>query len=109
MQAAELQQEALTRAVGGMSGANYSAIFAGFAAKGILEVDIRPRENVFTYHAWRALERQVRKGEHGVQILTWVPMRSAQAVTDDNPDGTIGRRPKSSTVFHVSQTDQIVS
>ena len=105
----ELQAEALTRATSSPSLTNYPAIFEGFLAKGIPEDQILPRENVFTYHAWRALGRQVRKGEHGVQVLTWVPMRSRTAVTDDNPDGTIGRRPKSSTVFHVSQTDRIVS
>ena len=35
--------------------------------------DILPRENVFTYHAWRALGRQVRRGEHGVKVTTWIP------------------------------------
>ena len=105
----ELQAEALTRATSSQSLTNYPTIFEGFLAKGIPEDQILPRENVFTYHAWRALGRQVRKGEHGVQVLTWVPMRSQKAVSDDNPSGTIGRRPKSSTVFHVSQTDRIVS
>ena len=110
MQAAELQQEALTRAVGGMSGANYSAIFAGFAAKGILEVDIRPRENVFTYHAWRALGRQVRRGEHGVKVTTWVPMTKNVENTDSGEVERvkIGRHARTATVFHVSQTDPIV-
>jgi hypothetical protein len=27
---------------------------------------------VFTYHAWRALGRQVRRGEHGVKVVTFV-------------------------------------
>ena len=105
----EIAEQALTRATQSQALTNYPAIFDGFTKMGIPEQDIRPRENVFTYHAWRALGRQVRKGEHGVQVLTWVPMRSNAAVTDDNPYGTIGRRPKSSTVFHVSQTDKIVN
>jgi antirestriction protein ArdC len=79
---------------------NYGNIFAGFAEKGI--ADIRPRENVFTYAAWQALGRQVKKGEHGVQCVTWVPMTKR----DDNGEAhPIGRRPRSTTVFHVSQTD----
>ena len=60
----QMQQEALSRAASGQSLSNWPAILAGFTAKGILESDIRPRENVFTYHAWRALGRQVRRGEH---------------------------------------------
>ena len=66
----EIQQEALARAVQSPSMANYPAIFAGFTAKGIAEADIKPRENVFSFHAWKALGRQVRKGEHGVRIAT---------------------------------------
>src|SRR5207302_7963659 len=68
----EMQQEALSRAIGGQALTNWPAIIHGFAAKGIPESDIRPRENVFTYHAWRALGRQVRRGEHGVKVITFV-------------------------------------
>src|SRR6516162_1927535 len=68
----EIQQEALSRAVGNQSLTNWPAIFQGFIAKGIPEHEIKPRENVFTYHAWRALGRQVRRGEHGVKVTTWV-------------------------------------
>src|SRR5499426_2700888 len=68
----EMQQEALSRAASGQSLTNLPAIFHGFMAKGIPEADIRPRENVFTYHAWRALGRQVRRGEHGVKVCTFV-------------------------------------
>lgn len=52
-------QEALTRAVSGQSCSNFPAIFAGFAAKGIPESEIEPRENVFTFNAWKALGRVV--------------------------------------------------
>jgi len=98
-----VQAEALTRAVTSNSLANYSAIYAGFAAKGIAESDILPRDNVFTYNAWLALGRQVRKGEHGVKVVTWIPCSKKQT------DGTKAAfmRPKSTTVFHVSQTDRI--
>ena len=101
-------QEALHRATSSASTSNYSNIFAGFAEKGIS--DVRPRENVFTYNAWRALGRQVRKGEHGVKVLTFI-----EAKEKDKQDPTTGqvkqgrgyRRPWSTTVFHVSQTDPI--
>jgi hypothetical protein len=106
-----IQQEALSRAVGNQSLANWPAIFAGFVAKGIPESDIKPRENVFTYHAWRALGRQVRRGEHGIKVLTFVALDRAAATDSEEGDGkpekrkARGRRPWAATVFHVSQTD----
>ena len=107
----EMQAEALSRAAGGQSLTNWPTIFAGFIAKGIPEDDIKPRENVFTYHAWRALGRQVRRGEHGVKVTTWITPKDKS----DNPDATDEERKKASrskmawtaTVFHISQTDPI--
>jgi hypothetical protein len=106
-----IQQEALSRAVSGQSFSNWPAIVLGFAAKGIPESDIRPRENVFTYHAWRALGRQVRRGEHGVKVTTFVPMGES-APESPEAERTEKRkarysRPWSATVFHVSQTDPV--
>ena len=111
----EMQQEALSRAIGGQALTNWPAIIHGFAAKGIPESDIRPRENVFTYHAWRALGRQVRRGEHGVKVVTFVPAGRDRTVGQDDADTDCerlakrrgGSRPWSATVFHVSQTDPI--
>ena len=57
-----------SRAVHGQSLSNFPAIFQGFAAKGIPESEIKPRENVFTFNAWKALGRVVRRGEHGVKV-----------------------------------------
>jgi hypothetical protein len=113
----EMQQEALSRAATGQSLANWPTILAGFLAKGIPESDIRPRENVFTYHAWRALGRQVRRGEHGVKVMTYVAIdRQSEEDTSAPPEDdksrkhkTSGRRPWMATVFHVSQTDPIPS
>src|SRR5262245_2968113 len=108
----EMQQEALSRAIGGQATTNWGAIFAGFTAKGIPESDTRPRENVFTYHAWRALGRQVRRGEHGVKVVTFVQMEGHDRT--DGQDHTDAERPAkrrgysrpwSATVFHISQTD----
>jgi hypothetical protein len=112
----QMQQEALSRAVSGQTLTNWPAIIAGFIAKGIPEQDIRPRENVFTYNAWRALGRQVRRGEHGVRVATFVPVWDKSAQPQNDADGSLperdrrktGRsRPWSATVFHVSQTDPI--
>jgi antirestriction protein ArdC len=113
-----MQQEALTRAASGQSLSNWPAIIAGFTAKGIPESEILPRENVFTYHAWRALGRQVRRGEHGVKVVTFVAVASADSKEDvdgvatNDLDGTNKRkggyrRPWTATVFHVTQTDPI--
>lgn len=97
----EISRQALERAQGGNSVANYAAIYEGFAAKGIPASEIEPRVNVFTYNAWRAIGRQVRKGEKGVKVFTFAP------VTDKDSGEIIGKRPWSSTVFHISQTDAI--
>ena len=115
----QMQQEALSRAVSGQTLSNWPAILRGFMEKGIPESDIKPRENVFTYHAWRALGRQVRRGEHGVKVVTFVTVdgRDSKEDTDgvatndvdgtDKPKSHGYRRPWSATVFHISQTDPI--
>jgi len=98
--------ESLTRAISGQSFANFPAIFKGFAAKGIPESEIKPRENVFTFDAWKALGRVVRRGEHGVKVVTFVDYRSKE-VDPDTGERKIIRRPWTTTVFHISQTDAI--
>jgi antirestriction protein ArdC len=110
-----MQREALDRAVSGQTLSNWPAIFAGFVAKGIPESEIKPRENVFTYHAWRALGRQVRRGEHGVKVCTFVACegkRDESELSGDEGDEPSKakrgfRRPWTATVFHVSQTDPV--
>lgn len=98
----DTQQEALDRARTGQSMANWAAILTGFAAKGIPEADILPRENVLTYNAWKALGRQVRRGEHGVKVSTFITI-----VKGDGDDARAFRRPRTTTVFHISQTDEV--
>jgi antirestriction protein ArdC len=102
---AEMRQAALARAVTGQSLTNYPAIVAGFLAKGIPEAEILPRENVLTFQAWKALGRFVRKGEHGVQVLTFIVC--APKADPTNPNTKSYRRPWTTTVFHVSQTEPI--
>ena len=53
-----IEQEALNNAKAERSFVNYPAIIEGFIEKGISADEIQPRENVFTYNAWRALKRQ---------------------------------------------------
>ena len=102
------QTEALTRAVTGQSLSYYPQIFRGFMARGIPEDQIIPRENVFTYQAWKALGRQVRRGEHGVKVCTFVPMELKDGKTDDGADKTVVKsRPRMTTVFHITQTDDV--
>lgn len=100
--ATEMQQQALQNATCNTSLANYGTIIIGFAEKGIPECDIKPRENVFTFNAWVALGRQVKKGEHGIKVTTWIPMSKKDANGEAQP---IGRKPRMTTVFHVSQTE----
>lgn len=104
MNVSEIASEALQRAQGSASTANYGAIYAGFEAKGIPASEILPRENVLTFHAWKAVGRSVRRGEHGVKVCTWIPMTKKDAQGEAHP---IGKKPRMTTVFHISQTDPV--
>src|SRR2546427_6589055 len=94
--------EALDRAVTGQALTNYPAIFEGFMAKGIPEADIKPRENVFTFHAWKAQGRSVKKGEHGVKVVTFIdcPSQERDPSTGEEIERSY-RRPHTTTVFHI--------
>jgi hypothetical protein len=98
--------ESLKRAVSGQSFTNFPAIFSGLAAKGIPESEIKPRENVFTFQAWKALGRIVRRGEHGVRVTTFIESKSKQ-VDPDTGEPKLTRRPWTTTVFHISQTEAL--
>lgn len=97
----EISAEALSRAESGQSMANYPAIYQGFAEKGIAESEIEPRVNVFTFDAWIAKGRCVKKGEHGVRVTTWIP------IEDKETGEIVGKRPKTAVVFHISQTKEL--
>lgn len=104
----EIATEALSRAVAGQSFSNYPAIIEGFTEKGIPETDIQPRENVFTFNAWRALGRTVKRGEHGVRVVTFIPMQKKETDPETGKETVEEfRRPKAATVFHVSQTTEL--
>ena len=85
-----------------------------FAARGVNPDDITPRVNVFTVGAWNHKGRSVRKGEKGCPLTVWIDTDKGKG--DDGPDvpaltdgarkdkGSGGIRPKTTYVFHVSQT-----
>lgn len=100
-----LERAALRNALSGQSTMNYRAIVDGFLAKDVAIQDIKPRENVFTFHAWCGLGRCVRRGEHGVRICTWVPMTRTDPQTGEISSFS---SPKQTTVFHISQTEPLV-
>ena len=102
----EIAYEALSRARSGQSFANYQTIIEGFMAKGIAPADITPRVNVLTFHAWKALGRSVKKGEHGVKVLTFVECEKKTDAQDPQSARVSVRKPKATTVFHISQTEE---
>lgn len=107
-----IQNEALNRAVTGQVLSNYPAIIEGFKEKGIPESEIIPRQNVFTFNAWKALGRYVRRGEHGVKVITVISTERKTGETDPSTGSEkieFDRRPWTATVFHVSQTDPTAS
>ena len=100
MKSSELAQTALTRARSSQATSNYGALFDGFLDMGIPADDIQPRVNVLSFHAWRAVGRTVRRGEHGVKLCTWIDAKQADT-------GESRKLARSVTVFHISQTDAI--
>jgi antirestriction protein ArdC len=96
--------QALQNAITHESTINYEAIFDGFAEKGIDANNILPRQNIFTFNAWRALGRIVRRGEHGVKVVTWIRCTKKDKETGED----VGyMKPNTTTVFHISQTDAL--
>src|SRR6266481_4491349 len=77
-------------------------------AKGIAVGDIKPRENVFTFAAWKALGRSVRRGEHGVKVVTFITIGGKADIDEATGAETVTatyRKPHATTVFHISQTE----
>ena len=60
--------------------------------------------------AWQALGRRVKKGEHGVHACTFVPVKGKQEqneLTGETKRKAGYRLPRTTTVFHISQTEPI--
>ena len=87
---AQLRLDALDRAKTDQSLSNYPAIYEGFMAKGIPEAEIKPRENVFTFQAWKALGRSVKRGEHGVKVVTFVETEGKMIQQQESKPKAIG-------------------
>ncbi len=96
----EQQIEALLRAKSGFS-KNDAIVYIMLTEAGF--EDVRPRENVFTFNAWKAQGRVVKKGEKGFAITTWIPCKPSKKQTAEGEDGK-KLRPKTAYVFHISQT-----
>lgn len=104
----QIQSEALARATNPLgSWSNFGTIINGFSAKGIPVDTILPRENVFTFNAWKALGRYVRKGEHGIKVCTFRQDQVEEQKSDGTKETKNVSRPWFATVFHISQTDPI--
>jgi len=101
----EQRTEALSRATTNSSVSNYAAIYAGFEDKGIPEGDIHPRVNVFTYRAWQAKGRQVKRGQRGVKVHTWIPVKRKEKQANGEEVVKSFKTCRTATVFHVSQTE----
>ncbi|WIF74477.1 DUF3560 domain-containing protein (plasmid) [Proteus vulgaris] len=100
----EIAIEALQRAENNASEANYDVIFDGFIAMGIAEEDIEPRVNVFTFNAWKAKGRYVKKGEKGVRVITYILVDKKQEDSEETKKVKVKRQ---TTVFHISQTSPL--
>lgn len=105
---AQMEREALERARSNPSWANFGEVISQFAARGIPADQISPKDNVFTYPAWRALGRNVRRGEKSVKITTYIPIEDKEQPIDPQTGKPRSRmRPVTSCVFHISQTEPI--
>ncbi|MBM3835942.1 MAG: hypothetical protein FJ403_22295 [Verrucomicrobia bacterium] len=60
------------------------------SAKGIPEDQIKSRENVFTFKAWNAQGRKVKKGEHGVKIHTVIETPIKEEVDPNTGEVRVG-------------------
>lgn len=100
----EIAIQALNRAENNESLSNYDAIYEGFKAIGIAEEDIEPRVNVFTFHAWKAKGRFVKKGEKGVKVITYIVVDKKQENSEETKKVKVKRQ---TTVFHISQTSSL--
>jgi antirestriction protein ArdC len=84
----------------GQDSKNIKTVLVEFCARGVDLKQIKPNVNVLTYKKWRDKGRQVRKGEHGVKIIVMI---------ENSDNKKANRVPRKTTVFHISQTDPIVS
>ena len=92
--------EALLRALNGSSKNDVVAIVA-FKEREF--EDIRPRENIFTFAAWKACGRSVLKGQKAVHVPIVKMSRKEDPETGEE---IVRRYPSTAYIFHVSQTQE---
>jgi protein-L-isoaspartate O-methyltransferase len=104
----ESPADALARIEASQNASNYPAIVSAFAARGIPAEQVLPRENVFTYRAWQAKGRQVKRGEKSVKIDVWIEYekKPGEGAPAASPAEKCRAR-RSVAVFHISQTEAI--
>lgn len=112
---AEMDYEALLRGTRFEPRGNDVAVMAEFSRRGIALDDIQtfgPAQNVRTYRAWRALGRQVQRGERGVRITVYGQAEPGPEVRIDATGAVCEpaaprRFACSAHVFHITQTAPI--
>ena len=92
--------DALRRAIEQKPGPNDVLAENAFEARGIVKP--QARVNIFTFAAWKALGRSVKKGEKSVHVDTWISKKKTNE--DTGEEETTGMRPGKAYLFHVSQT-----
>ena len=106
----ETPEEALAR-IQSMGFCNNDALaIMAFSDAGIPPDDIDPRNNVLTFRAWKAKGRQVAKGATSVRVTVWIPKKGKQdeeAPKDGEKKASGGMYPKTTSLFHVSQTIEL--
>lgn len=109
----ESPAEALARIQSAGFGRNDALAILAFSAAGISPADITPRHNVLTFRAWRAAGRQVAKGAKSVPVTVWIRKKGAPLTFDPKADPEKPAKgpcwPKTTALFHVSQTNPIDS
>lgn len=105
----EKQCEALERGRRYRVGGNDLRVITEFQGRGMNPHDIEtfgPDQNVWTYDAWQALGRQVRKGEKSVRITVYGSYESKER-NEKTGEPIIKSCRSTACLFHITQTDAI--
>lgn len=98
--AQQINAEALQRAQNCHSLQNMARVIAACQERGY-QVPAVPGENVLTFRAWLAKGRAVKKGEKGIAVCTFKPVKRRDPATGQETEERI---PWTAHVFHVEQT-----
>jgi hypothetical protein len=107
MTTTETNEQKLERIKASGFGKNDALVIMHFDACGIDAASIDPKRNVLTFNAWKGAGRVVAKGASGCPLTIWIAKRGKPAAADsasDKEKAAGGMYPKTSRVFHESQT-----